>query len=166
MSTYSEYTIEFLNCVDSNKESNKYIYQYKYYGNAHGILNIYVPNCVNYVIIQSDENFYQCQLIKSMIDYNYKLVLCNECKNIDFTQIKKFSLTVYANNIKPPKIKINCEYIFNKKSNSTNINLGYSPSSLPNNKFSRSKPKNISGNSSNNSHQLIFMMSPSSHSGE
>lgn len=167
MSIYSEYTTEYLNCVNRNKEGNKYIYKYKYYGHANGILSIYVPHCVYFMIIQADENFHECRFIGSAVNHNYKLVLCDDCKNIDFSQIKKFNVTIYASDINPPEIKITCEYIFDRKSNNIPINthLGsISPSSLPgSSKFGRSNPKSISRNSSNH---LIFMMSPSSHSGE
>lgn len=163
MSMYSEYTTEYLNCVYGNKETNKYVYKYKYYGQASGILSIYVPHCVYGLIIQADENFYECRFINSAIDHNYKLVLCDDCRNIDFSQIKKFNITVYANDINTPKIKVTCEYIFDRRSGV--ITNTASPSSLPgSNKFSRSRPKSIGGN--NSSQNLIFMMSPSSHSGD
>lgn len=160
MSTYSEYTTEYLNCVNkSSSRDGKGVYNYKYCGDAQGILSMYAPACVYRIQIQVDEAYYECRFTKSIqyLSSEYRLVLCDDHKNIDFTKIRKFNVTAYAYNIIPPKIQVTCEHI-RKRSVILNSNssIESSPGSYPNS-FPKSRPKTISSHG-----DLFFAMSPDS----
>ena len=159
MSTYSEYTTEYLNCVNkSSGRDGKKVYNYKYCGDAQGILSIYAPACVYRMQIQVDETYYECIFVKSLqyLSSERRLVLCDDHRNIDFTKIRKFNVIAYAYSITPPEIQVTCEHI-RKRSIVLNSNssIDNSPGSYPSS-FPKSRPRTISTG------DLFFTMSPES----
>lgn len=159
MNTYSEYTIEYLDCVNkSTNRDGKKVYNYKYCGDAQGILSMYAPSCVYRIQIQIDEDYHECRFVNSIqyLASEYRLVLCDNYKNIDFTKIRKFNVIVHAYSLIPPKIQIRCEYIRKRTAILNSSSIENSPSSFPNS-FPKSKPKNI-----DTAGDLFFTMSPES----
>jgi len=116
MNNSAEFSEEELVCTEHEKQSKRYAYKFKYYGRAHGILNIYVPAHVTAVILVLDEEFYTCQLVESIKYHNgrYKLVSA-ECFPINLikTPSRKLSVVVksYAHFSNAPHVIADCEYI-------------------------------------------------------
>ena len=180
----SEFNKEKLVCTEMTQTDVKtYAYKYKYFGNAHGIVNMYVPQSVISVYIKCDDEV-DCdtKLINSIISWNgseQKKIVIAKCMPINFIRYspKKVSIMIqsFAHHINTPEIIVECEYLRDDRmSNSMkNIltksrsfeNATTSTSSTSDKRQSRDLTKKSSGNISelNNRSQLsnIDSRSPS-----
>jgi hypothetical protein len=129
----SEFNTETLICTEHQRHGKYWIYKYKYFGNAHGIINIFIPSSVIEVFLVIEENVEKCKIENSIVDPSHKKFVISSKLPIDLNDIPQnkisFIAKSYAHNINTPIFTIICEYIRNICRAEADVYL--SPSSSP-----------------------------------
>jgi len=115
--TDAEFNIETLVCTEHQRHGKSWIYKFKYFGNAHGIINIFVPACVSEVFVVYDEDVEKCKIDYSVVDPANKKFVVSDKLPIDLSDISARKLSIiaksYAHTINIPVFTVVCEYLRN-----------------------------------------------------
>lgn len=148
----SEFSFDKLRCTEhaTHRDNKSFVYKYKYFGKANGIVNITASNDVFEAFISVDDNISKCGIIPSKVGNGG--FLTNSELPIDLDKCKKFNLAIRSRShpINPPTISIVCEYthtsstVSKAKSIRRQNSSGFSPSSVPLSNVSFGSPLNTS----------------------
>lgn len=116
MKEISEFSTEKLVATEYTQYDEKtYAYKFKYFGNASGIVNIFVPNDVLDVMIRCGDDIKTTRLVDSIVYNGRKKYVKSDCLpiNLNYYTKKKISLIMrsYAHKISTPEVIVVCEYL-------------------------------------------------------
>lgn len=114
----SELKLEELVCTEYSQYNEKtHAYKYKYYGNGHAIVNIYVPSDVIEVLIieGNKEKITKCELIPSIAYQNAKVVY-SDILPVDLTKNPANTISIVVCSVahpffNKPNVYISSEFI-------------------------------------------------------